>query len=866
MKTFIKLFAALIPALILISCGEKPIDPDPVHPTDDDPVPPEGYAYVHLNADGVKAVIDGATIKWKLGDKVLVNGKEYSITVLKDGTGRVLVPVSDKYRALYPSNFITKDGGTLYLQDVQYYAAGSFGSRAYPMAGSGSGKSITMKGLCGLLKFNVKGDAAIMSVGITDNGGGKLCGTYAISGESISPKDGITSSSLTLNCITESGACATLKGDGTTFYAVVPAGTYSKGFTITISSKDNHSVRVNTASSCTVQAGGITSLQDISFNPPAEQLFAYHFDNLTLGGEPVEHNPGYGSIDPSKPSGFDFSTLAVSENTAGANCVTTVTTNHSCDLPQGYMLSRGLTNFTLLQNVQEFHGYLGCGVNGTPQADLKLPPFSCLAKGDICMAEISFRIAAQSGLCNSDIDFFHSYSTSGKMLKMWIDGALVADYTPNGKAAGGMGDATRWATGANVNGINPSSSYTIERIRIKASEIADGKWHDVKLLMGTVTPVTVIEIGAHHDPATPTTSAAFFIDDIVANRIPYESLDTPFQVSLIVSPQLNATTKSSTQMDRLKGFGEAIGISNYIDFGIGTSFFCVKNSDGTYAKDADGYYKLRPEAEITAEIKEMADKWHALGYKVWNIHMPATTPEGSYDGTIFEYFYWDTPTRLHTVEMTKTIMRCLKPFESKNLMVHATGPGRNSKDSRIYYVNARDYGVASFRALVEYANSNDMRYSDGSHPVFCIENIQNTNTNSNHVCAKPEYMNYYCEQVPGLKVCCDMSHAQVGSGMTADEYLRRLGTNLCSLHIHGNGKTTVDRHIYPGYRNGIYKSTGGDDIMDWGKIMSVLVNDCHYTGVFSYEMGTVAEDHVNSFNNVIHNYYSVVLPAYRNMK
>lgn len=856
-----RILRTLLSALILASCaGES----DPVISDFEewqkrkDQEAAEGNCFLQLKA----AEIEGMSVNWKAGDRVLVNGKDYAVTVLEDGTGRVQVKQAGSYDILYPSGCFDKGGSTLYLQSAQYYVTGSAGSGALPSSGSGSGDTITMNPLCGVLKFNVKGNAQIASIGIVDNSGGKLCGTYTVAGGALSSTDAISSSSVSLNCIAASGACASLKPSGTPFHVVVPAGSYSKGFTITISSKDHHSVRVDQSSAVTVKAGAVTVLPDIGFDPASDQLFAYHFDNLTLGGDPVGHNAGYGSADPSKPSAFDISLIPVSENTAGSACVTTTTTTRSCDLPADYMKNRGLSEFTLLQNVQEYHGYLGCGVNGNPMSDFKLPPFSCLGNGDICMAEVSLRIAAQSGFSDKDIDFLHSYSTSGKMLKMWLDGKLVADSTPKGTAEGGMGDASRWATSATADGVSTSSTFTIERIRVKAAELADGKWHDVKILLGAVTPCTVIEIVPHHSTSSPSTSAAFFIDDIVARRIPYESLDTPFPISVIVTPKLNSS-QSSTPMTRLKAFGKYIGIDKYIDFVFGTGFFYQTNADGSYKMDSKGNYMLRPEADINSEIKEMADKWHSLGYKVWNIHLPCTTLDGSYDGTIFEYFHYDTATRLAAVDLTKKIMGYLKPLESRNLMAHATGPGRNSKDSRMYYINAKDYGVASFRTLVEFAASDEMRYSDGSHPVFCIENIQNTGTNENHVCAKPEYMNYYCEQVPGLKVCYDTSHGQVGSGLSSVEYLRKLGTNVCALHIHGSGKTDKDVHIFPGYCNGIYQKTGGDDIIDWGGIMDALVNDCHYSGPFTYEIGTFAEDHVCSFNNVVHNYYSTVLPAYK---
>ena len=207
----------------------------------------------------------------------------------------------------------------------------------------------------------------------------------------------------------------------------------------------------------------------------------------------------------------------------------------------------------------------------------------------------------------------------------------------------------------------------------------------------------------------------------------------------------------------------------------------------------------------------------------------------------------------------KQIIRWAKPFQSVNLLIHATGPGRDSYSFSTY----KDKGVESFKALVDYANSEEMKYPDGTHPVICIENIQNNGTTTSHVCAKPEYMNYYCSQVPGLKVGFDTGHAIVGSGMSAVEYVKALGANLGVLHIHGNGTTEKDYHLYPGYSNGVYKGSDaypcGDDLIDWNAFYNALLNDCNYTGPFSYELGVEAIDGIVSFNNVAHNYYSFIL-------
>lgn len=830
----------LLISLALLSCTK---DNDPGK-EDPNPPTPDGYVTFTLDAkpfEHSKASLDGDKLKWSNSDRIMVNGKTCFVTVLKSGEATVSVKQASSYEALYPAD-IVKDG-RMFIQGAQYYSAGSFGEKANPAVGSVDGSTMRFTSLCAVIELPVRGSGEIASINVRDNNGGFLSGSGSVKDGLFVPDGEVKFSDVTLNCKTNSNNGVALSSSGTSFYIVVPAGKYPSGFTVTISSKDGHAMTSRIGSGLDLKAGSIATLDAIDYAIPENQLFAYHFDSFCYGGDPVDGLKGFRSPDKSKPSGSALSNDVSDANEAGADVMTNTTTNGSFLLPQSYRFYRNIQDFTLLCNVQEFHGCLGCGANGLSRATLKLPPFTGIPKGKVCMAEISFRIAAQPGVGKDDIDFFTTYSTPGKVLELWLDGRKVADFTPNKKATGSLGDPSRWASGAGSEGFPSLSSHLIERVRIKASELSDGKWHEARLVMGALASTSTIEIGPH--PST-TTSGAFFIDDIVAVRKDYDLPDNFLNPGWINSFSSSATANAPV---RLKNHGKVLGSGPYMDLSFSTSFFSSRNWD---------------DATISAEIAKIAKVVSDCGVRVWNIHLPATDPDGSYDKDIFEYFHYDAKVRKDAVDLTKRILKWVKPFESVNLMVHATGPGRKSTDPRFYFENAKDNGVESFKALNTYCQSSEMKYSDGTHPVFCIENIQNTGTQTVNVCALPEYMNYYCSQVPGMKVCYDSSHGQVcgSGGVSSVEYLRRLGTNVCALHMHGNGKTTVDRHLMPGYSNGIY-TAGNDDIIDWPEMYKVLIEDCKYTGPFTYEIGTNAEDCIASWSNIVHNYYTVVLEPYK---
>lgn len=834
------LHTILFTLLLAVACKEQLTEELPIYDSEESECGDEYVDLILLEDKDTKTSINGNSVIWKSGDNVDVNGVSYPVK-LSGNIASVRVKRAERYVAFSPAEIIESD--MVLIQPAQFYAEGSFGASAYPICAESTSTQLIFKNLFGILELTIKGSETVTSINVEDKAGSSVCGQYKLSNGGLTPQGTVQYDNVTLNCISEAENGVKLSSSGTKFYVVLPARTYSSGLRINISTFSGHSMLIDSDTPRTLSAGHILSTPEIDFQVDKKQIYSYHFDNFVYGSDPVASKGGFLPTDKDNPEPYEICRSITKDiNEAGTSYISTdISRNGSqyFSLSQRYVKSRSLDTFTMLGNTVECHGYLGAGISGGNAPNIKLPVFSNLPAGKICTAEISFKMAFQNAHSLSDVSITHTYSTTGKILELWIDGVKLADCTPNGTNPGSMADGTRWTTSQSKDGVEVKY-YNTEWVRVKTSDMSDYKWHDVKIVLGAVTPSTVLQISPKLASGT---SSAFFMDDIEAYYKDYELRDNCLSWTMLCNPF------SANTVQYLKNHGKPLkmgGEQKYVDLVVGDyAMFKVE-----YGWD---------DAVISHKMDSVATVIKNAGFKVWNIHLPDTDENGSYETDVFEFFHPNSYVRNAAVERMNQIIKWVKPFHSVNLTIHATGPGRYKYTFDSY----KTYGIKSFGSIVSFANSDQMQYPDGTHPVICIENIQNSGTNTTHVCARPEYMNYYCAQVPGLKVCYDSGHSIVGSGMNATNYLKALGHNVASVHMHGNGTVNKDYHLYPGYSNGLFTGSDsypcGDDKIDWQLLYDILVTDCGYTGPFSYELGVETQDGVVSFNNVAHNFYSFIL-------
>lgn len=861
---------SLLTALAAFSCAK--VVPEETGGIDGNGTPAAGKVRLTLgtSGDGLKATLNGMEVRWQEGDVISVNGEDCPVGF--DGNiAYVDVTMADSYEAIFPAEAYRN--GKLLVQPSQYYVAGSFGSKANYMYASAESATLNFSNLCGVLKLTVSGSGTVASVSVRDNDGGSLCGSYVASGGVLETSGDVQYDLVTLNCKTESNSGVALTAGGTDFHIVMPARSYSKGLTITVELVNGHSMVLNSATPRTIVAGEILSTPVIAFSYPAEQIYSYHFDNLVWGGDPVGGKNGFIPDEEKTTEWFGYCNAVTDSNDepGSDNITSTSTSNGVFELGKPYAYSRNIQSFKKVYMAREFHGYLGLGTDGSKKASFKFPTLSNMGSG-ICKAEYSWKMAFKNGHVPAlGIQLLHTTSTPGKVLELRVDGVNITPAYSDPRWVSGLSDGQP---------LLKDASWTQERILVKAEDFGDFQWHEVKLVLGAVTKETVLEFA----PLSQDTDQPFFVDEVSARRIDYENGVSAFEQkepttgtyswdksAFALQPSVLISPSSSTAMDALSNMAKPYGIK-YIDLSISASllFNTLKVSDLSDAGWAYADQKI-------AEYKQSLDK---MGVKVWSIHLPYTGYKEGYveDENSFDFCNVDEKTRAAVVNRSKVIMKHMAPLCAKYLMFHSTQHSSTEFNGRAidwsslslkYY---KDCAVKSYKELVAYAASADCKGTDGSQPVFTIENIANSGSSAASIGASTANLKYFCEQCPGLGLCIDTSHAIVNGINNLTDMIGTLAPYIKHYHIHGNNSgNDKDIHLMPGYKNGLakYPPYNMDDNIKWGGVYDAIIKS-GYRGAFTYETssplyGCDFRDCITNFNNIWHNYYGFILQEYQNL-
>ena len=282
MKTRFLLIAAA--AVLLAGCTDEALVETP---QSGDPSGKPEFV-VGIGAD-LKTVLgdDGTTthkVYWSDGDKIVINDVRSEAlsgigSDVQSTTFTMESSVSAPYNVVYPAS-IYETSSTVTLPAVQAYKAGGFASGAFPMVGYSTDDSpITLSYLCALLKVSINRSSGviappdtdnIVSVRFSGNNGEQVSGTFnvnyqtaTISGTSATDDDRVVRVVKNL---------ATSATDAVEYYLVVPARTYSNGFTITVQDVNGHYMNKVKASSITLQPGRLYNLEAFDFEPTGTEL------------------------------------------------------------------------------------------------------------------------------------------------------------------------------------------------------------------------------------------------------------------------------------------------------------------------------------------------------------------------------------------------------------------------------------------------------------------------------------------------------------------------------------------------------------------------------------------------------------------
>lgn len=203
-----------------------------------------------LDQNGTKTSLGAdLSVFWSAGDHILVsNGTTWADFELIGGegtdTGTFQGPdlEGSTFYAIYPAvEGWTGPGSAFSLADTQQLSAGSFGPGANLAAAKASSlNDLVFYNMLGALSITLNGTPTVTEIKITTKGDEVLApGNATIDFTGDRPGVSFTPAANDAKSVKLSSAAGiTLSGEGTTFYAVLPAGTLAGGFSIEVTDTD----------------------------------------------------------------------------------------------------------------------------------------------------------------------------------------------------------------------------------------------------------------------------------------------------------------------------------------------------------------------------------------------------------------------------------------------------------------------------------------------------------------------------------------------------------------------------------------------------------------------------------------------------
>ena len=285
---------ALASIVLMMSCSKDNELPTPVKEST------KFYASIE-DPTTRTSVSEYGKLSWSNDDEITLFSNTYAqqcrYTGESDGKS-VFVSVSSQVSsateltanyAIYPyaaNTTISNDGKILYtIPSTQKYAVNSFGLGANPMVAvtkNTEDNFLAFKNLCGYFEFSLYGNVAVKSIEFRGNNGEKLAGAATITATNQDAPTFVFADDATETLTLDCGDGVQLGADAenaTRFWFVVPAITYSKGITITITDTDGKVMEKLTTNSITIERSTVQPLNafDVETHdvntPPNNQIW-----------------------------------------------------------------------------------------------------------------------------------------------------------------------------------------------------------------------------------------------------------------------------------------------------------------------------------------------------------------------------------------------------------------------------------------------------------------------------------------------------------------------------------------------------------------------------------------------------------------
>ena len=216
--------------------------------------------------------------------------------------------------------------------------------------------------------------------------------------------------------------------------------------------------------------------------------------------------------------------------------------------------------------------------------------------------------------------------------------------------------------------------------------------------------------------------------------------------------------------------------------------------------DLPVYYLPQEQSDaLLLREKEMAE---AAGIKINQVHGPWRWPLG--DATVED--------RAERMEKMKKSIRAASILGSKYWVIHPIMPYGIEELGTEYAPKTWELNREFMTELLKTAKEYDV--------IICLENLPFPEFSM----ATPEAVLKFVREMDDdhFKICLDTGHVSVFDNLNLADEVRRVGSELKTLHVHDN-KQNKDLHLMPHY-----------GVIDWKDFVKSL-KDINFEGVFSLE-------------------------------
>lgn len=268
----------------------------------------EGKIPLEFSAEGARTIMNSVNVFWEKGDEIsILDGKENErFSTTNSGISAIFKGSaydSGTYYAVYPYQEGTSLSGsviTASVPDEQIARKGNFGKGANLTAGKAAGRALTMKNVCGYVKFSIGESNKYINISVSSISGEKIAGPFNISfnNEGIPSTAATEGGKTTIKLAPESGSFA--KGD---YWVVLAPGSLSKGLRFILAGTDGNLYK-----------------KDISFYKSTDRNVPYNIGRIDEGLEKIAAGL---TLDPSTKTnlraGDQTATLKLVTNCAGVS-------------------------------------------------------------------------------------------------------------------------------------------------------------------------------------------------------------------------------------------------------------------------------------------------------------------------------------------------------------------------------------------------------------------------------------------------------------------------------------------------------------------------------------------------------------------